>query len=88
MLRITIELVPGGREHAKKTIATAEISNVSYLADVSDYVIEVDTKTCPNPRLPAWQSRGMIAGHDRRATVWALVAKAAAWAAKEAEKQT
>ena len=36
---------------------------------------------------PRWESRGMISGHDRWSSVWALVEKAAAWAAAEAAKQ-
>jgi hypothetical protein len=87
MLRITIDLIPGGREHAKRALATATISKMSGLAEVSDYAIEAKTATRAEPSWqPAWEGRGMISGHDREQSVWALVAKAAAWAAKEAEK--
>ena len=34
-----------------------------------------------------WVSRSDIAGHDRRQSVWVLVAKAALWAVTEAEKK-
>lgn len=86
MLRITIELLPGGRESAKRVIATAKVSNLPYLADISDYAVDVETAACTEPWLRPWESRGMIAGHDRQQTVWALVAKVAAWAVREAEK--
>jgi hypothetical protein len=87
MLRITVELVPAGREHAKRVLATADVANISGLADVSDYAVEVETAGRLEPWQPAWERRGMVAGHDRRQSVWALVAKAAAWAAKEGEKR-
>lgn len=86
MLRITIEVFPGGSVHRRRTIATADVANISGLADVSDYAVAVETKGCLDPWLPAWERKGMITRHDRRQTVWALVAKVAAWAAAEAEK--
>jgi hypothetical protein len=82
MLRITVELVPGGREHAKRVLATADVVNVSALADVSDYAVEVETSGRLEPWQPGWERRGMVSGHDRSSSVWALVAKVAAWAAK------
>ena len=85
MLRITVELVPGGREHAKRVLARAQVSNILNLADVSDYAVKVETEGRLEPWQPAWERRGMIAGHDRRQSVWSLVAKVSAWAAKEGE---
>lgn len=37
MLRVTIELWPAGFRSEARTIAVADISNTSDLADVSDY---------------------------------------------------
>lgn len=37
MLRVTIELLPGGREARKKVLGWFELSNISELADISDY---------------------------------------------------
>ena len=82
MLRITVEIISG----RKRTLATADISNMSGLA-VSDYEIEVKTAARAEPSWQReWEARGMISQHDREQSVWALVAKAAAWAAREAEK--
>jgi hypothetical protein len=87
MLRIIVELVPGGREHLKREIARAELGNVTAAGAVlDDYVIEAKEGVNPPAQRGRWESRGLITKHDRRQTVWALVAKAAAWATKEAEK--
>ena len=40
MFRIKIDLVPGGFEPNRHTIAEMNITNVSDLADVSDYRVE------------------------------------------------
>jgi len=82
MLTITIDLVPGGFAPLKRTIATMRIANVSDLADCSDYRIEVtegrNKLTGDPPRSAACE----VVGHDRRQSVWALVAKAAEAALK------
>ena len=42
MLRVNVEIVPHGDEALKRQIATIELSNVSALSSVSDYVVEAD----------------------------------------------
>lgn len=87
VLRITIELVPSGHDRGKRELARAELSNVSNLDAKSDYEIVA----CEHDNAPAaasaWTASGLIRNHYRLQTVWALVAKAASWAANEAEKQ-
>ena len=85
MLKITVELIPGGvgRPHE---LARAVLGNVSDLADRSDYQIAAREGDNPLCWRRAWEARGLIAGHDRNQTIWALVAKAAVWAAAEAGK--
>lgn len=39
MLRVTIELLPGGNTFRKKVLGVVDIANVSGLADVSDYLV-------------------------------------------------
>jgi|NGEPerStandDraft_6_1074524.scaffolds.fasta_scaffold169132_3 hypothetical protein len=85
MLRITIELVPGGVGRPRE-LAQAVLGNVSVLNSTSDYQIRAREGDNPIAGTKAWERRGVVAGHDRRQSVWALAAKAAAWAAKEAEK--
>jgi hypothetical protein len=57
------------------------IANISNLADISDY--DVLAREGPNAVAgnPARETAGTVRGHDRRQTVWSLVAKAAILAA-------
>lgn len=86
MLRIRVELVPGGVGRPRE-LARAELGNISGLADRSDYGIFACEGHNDVAGTLAWESRGLIPGHDRRSSVWSLVSKAAAWAKLEAEKQ-
>lgn len=86
MLRIRVELVPGGVGRPIE-IARAELGNVSDLADRSDYVVIAREGANPVADTPPWEARGLISGHDRKASVWNLVAKAARWAVLESEKR-
>ena len=79
MLRIIIELVPAGREHAKFELARAELGNVSDLAALSNYVIRAGEGANPLTATPAWQRTGRIEKHRRNQSVWKLVERAAAW---------
>ncbi len=74
MLRVTIELVPGGFVPMRKTIASMRISNASNLADISDY--EVDAMEGANPLTgsPAGSASCVVQAHDRAQRVWALLA--------------
>ena len=42
MLKVTIELIPGGRKELAKVIGQGYIANVSNLADLSDYVCKFE----------------------------------------------
>jgi hypothetical protein len=77
MLTITIDLVPGGFAPAGRTIATMRIANLSDLADISDYRIEATEGRNPLTGTPQRSASCEVTGHDRRQSVWALVAKAA-----------
>jgi hypothetical protein len=78
MLKVTIELVPGGRRELRRTIASMDIGNVSNLADISDYKIEAMEVANPRTGKPAVTACCTIASHSRRQSVWNLTAKAAA----------
>jgi len=84
MLRVTVEIWPGGDKTCARTLAIANIANVSDLADVSDYAASITEGHNPFTNTPPWSRRGHVLQHDRKNSVWALVAKVANWAAEEA----
>ena len=86
MLRVTVEIWPGGDKTRARVVATASVANLSDLADVSDYAVGVTEGHNPVTDPPAWSQRGNLFQHDRRTSVWVLVAKVAIWAAEEAGK--
>ena len=86
MLRVTVEIWPGGDESGARTLAIANVANVSDLAEVSDYAVSVTELHNPIANTPAWTRRGHVFQHDRKKSVWALVAKVAIWATEEAGK--
>jgi hypothetical protein len=75
MLRIIVELFPGGSPTGRRTLALMDIANVSML-DVSDYVVA--TKDAASPWRAACERKAKVTGHRRDQPVWSLVAKAAA----------
>jgi hypothetical protein len=86
MLRVTVEIWPGGDQTRARAVAIANVANVSDLADVSDYAVSVTEGYNPVTDTPPWSRRGSVFQHDRRTSVWALVTKVAIWAAEEAGK--
>lgn len=78
MLQITIELVPSGFAPMRRTIASMRISNMSDLADSSDYRIESMEGENPLTDDPPRNAKCMVLAHDRRQSVWALLAKVCA----------
>ncbi len=69
MLRLTLEIVPKGLEHAKRHIGVMEISNVSedfgLDDDTGDYEFNFTTETT--------EFRGTLGKWPRRFGVWKLV---------------
>jgi hypothetical protein len=86
LLRVTVKIWPGGDKTRARTVAIANVANLSDLADVSDYAVGVTEGHNPVTKAPPWSERGYVLQHDRRTSVWALVAKVAIWAAEEARK--
>jgi hypothetical protein len=78
MLVITVDLVPGGYEPLRHTIAAMSIANISDLAQISDYRIEANETSNPLVGTPSRTVRCVIRGHARAQSVWALLAKASA----------
>ncbi len=82
MLRVIVELVPGGFEPLCRRIASMTIANVSDLADRSDYMIQAVEGANPVAGLPPRDVSVTVEGHDRRQSVWSLVERAAAAVAR------
>jgi hypothetical protein len=74
---ITIELVSNGVSPQRRAIASMHVGNISCLADISDYRVKVLEAANPQTGSPPRTATCVVAGHDRRQSVWALVAKAA-----------
>ena len=85
MLRVTVEIWPGGDDARARAIAIANVANVSDLADMSDYVVSVSEAYNPVINTPPWLRRGYVRQHDRRQSVWALITKVALWAEEAAK---
>lgn len=88
MIRILVQLVPGGNEARTRELGRAVLANLSEAGSApthSDYGIYAEEGPNPLADLPAWRSRGLVARYDRRQSVWRLVEKSAAWAANQAE---
>jgi hypothetical protein len=77
MILITIDLIPGGIQPWRRTIASMRIANTSDLADVSTY--EVDVLEAANPLAGTGPRNGScsVENHDRNQSVFALIARAA-----------
>ena len=78
MLKVTIELLPGGDAEMRRTLGVMYITNKSSLADKSDY--EISAAEGPNSLTEAapWTCVTRVEGHDRRQSVWKIVEAAAA----------
>ena len=83
MLRIKVELVPGGDERRACEIARMTIANISRLADISDYRFDAFEHANPIARTPERATSGTVRSHDRRRSVWSIVARAAQAAGAE-----
>jgi hypothetical protein len=76
MLVITIDLVPGGYESYRRTIGSMRIANLSNLANTSDYSVEVMEAANQLTGDPSWNAKCVVLAHDRRQSIWALMARA------------
>lgn len=82
MIIITVDLVPGGFQPMRRCIGSMRIANVSDLANISSYAVDVleaaNKLAGTNPRNASCR----VEGHDRRQSIWALIARAAEAATK------
>jgi hypothetical protein len=76
MIVVTVELVPSGFKPMRRAIATMRISNLSDLADVSDYRVEAVERANLLTGAPARSARCSVRTHARKQSVWALLQRA------------
>ncbi|UPJ53410.1 hypothetical protein IVB30_20095 [Bradyrhizobium sp. 200] len=76
MIVVTVELVSGGSEIRRCTIGTLRIANLSDLAPISDYSVDVLEAANPLAGTPARTGSCLIEGHARAQSVWALIGRA------------
>ena len=82
MLRVTIELLPGGRESGKRVIATADIARVSGGA-LADYRVALKDEVLGEVGEPA-----MVRSYPRWAgSVWDLVTRCLATALNQGREE-
>jgi hypothetical protein len=90
MIRITVEIWPGGDETRAREIARMTIANISGLAPESAYEIWASSDANKFGQA-AFEASGMTVRHRRKDSIWMLIAKAvdrvaAGWVAASAEK--
>jgi hypothetical protein len=87
MIRIRIDIWPNGDQRRAYTQGTAVICCGRGQGPVCDYSVHAGESQNEAAQTADWSAKGHVLRHDRRASVWTLVAKVATWAAAEAEKQ-
>jgi hypothetical protein len=78
MLKVIIEILPGGSASARRTLGLMTIANLSDLADLSDYEVSASEGANPLTGTPAWTCVTHVRSHPRRQSVWKIVQAAAA----------
>lgn len=78
MLRVTIEILPGGYTERRRTIGLMHIANISDLARRSDYRVDLTEGDNPLAGTKAFTCTVCVRDHDRNQSVWSLIAAAIA----------
>lgn len=73
VLVVTVELWPGGSKAYKKEIASLRIANVSNLADISDYEVELAENGAEHLGIKPMRLWTGVSGHNRKKSVWSLI---------------
>lgn len=76
MIEVTVSYLPSGVRHRAEEIASLEITNISDLADCSDYQYILRAASSPLTLRGAETHHGIVRGHNRReGNIWTLVQK-------------
>jgi hypothetical protein len=76
MLRVIVELVPGGLERLQRTIASMTIGNISNLVEVSDYSVNMTEGANPLTGARSRNLKFTVRSHSREQSVWKLIQRA------------
>jgi hypothetical protein len=83
MIRVTVEIWPGGFPGGKRKIGAMSIANVTDLAPLSDYEADIWEAGNPLARSEARECSVQVRNHSRRLGVWSLIAKVLEQARRE-----
>lgn len=78
MLKVSIDLLPGGASEFRRSLATMTIVNVTELSDISDYEITATEAASVLMGQPGRVFWFRLNKHCRHQSVWKLVASAIA----------
>jgi hypothetical protein len=76
MIKVTVEILPGGYAEYRRTIGLMRIANVTDLARRSDYRVDLTEGDNPVAGTKARASTVYVRDHDRNQSVWSLIAAA------------
>ncbi|MGY4177651.1 hypothetical protein ACVIHH_002942 [Bradyrhizobium sp. USDA 4518] len=75
MIRVTVEILPGGAEELRRMAGSMTIGNISNFADVSDYSVRATESANPLAGTPPQTRNFIVRRHARRQSVWKLLAR-------------
>lgn len=73
MMVVKIEIWPGGKEGVAVEIGRMNVTNISDLAEVSNYAVEVSQVATPRLNVDEFHEMINLDGHPRRDGPWRLV---------------
>jgi hypothetical protein len=76
MIKVTVEILPGGFSGFRRTLGLMHVANVSDLADRSDYEVRIAENANPLAGTTPRACHVMVRDHDRRQSVWTLIGAA------------
>jgi hypothetical protein len=78
MIKVTVEILPGGYAACRRTVGLMHIANLSNLARRSDYKVDIMEGDNPLAGTGALTCTVYVRHHDRNQSVWCLIAAALA----------
>ena len=76
MIKVEVEILPGGFSSLRRTVGLMHIADISDLAPRSDYRVELTEGDNPLAGTKARACTVYVRDHDRAQSVWSLIAAA------------